>query len=53
VLTAFSQLILNEEGLSVLPASSAALAAMAEYVKEKARPKESTFVVVLTSRNYG
>ena len=53
VLTAFSQLLLNEEGLSVLPASSAALAAMAEYVKEKARPKESTFVVVLISRNYG
>lgn len=53
VLTAFSELLLREEGLSVLPASSAALAAMAEYVKEKARPKESTFVVVLTSRNYG
>jgi len=53
VLTAFSELLLREEGLSVLPASSAALAAMAEYVKEKARPRDSTFVVVLTSRNYG
>ncbi len=53
VLAAFSQMLLNEEGLAVLPASSAALAAMTEYVKEKARPRESTFVVVLTSRNYG
>jgi len=53
VITAFSELLLKEEGLSVLPASSAALAAMAEYVKEKARPKESTFVAVLTSRNHG
>lgn len=53
VLIAFSELLLREEGLSVLPASSAALAAMAEYVKEKASPRMSMFVVVLTSRNYG
>ena len=48
----FSHLLRTQEGLSVLPASAAALAGMAEYVKEKAGTKDSSFVVVLTSRDF-
>jgi threonine synthase len=48
----FSNLLEKEEGLSVLPASAASVAAMAEYVKERATPKDKCFVSVLTSRKY-
>ena len=48
----FSNLLEREEGLSVLPASAASVAAMAEYVKERATPKDKCFVSVLTSRKY-
>jgi threonine synthase len=49
---AFSHLLEKEEGLSVLPASAASVAAMAEYVKARATPKDKCFVSVLTSRKY-
>ena len=52
MLETFSEILEREEGLSVLPASASALAAMAENYKEKATPKEDDFVVVLTSRRY-
>ena len=48
----FSDLLMREEGLSVLPASAASVAAMSEYVKERATPKDKCFVSVLTSRKY-
>ncbi len=51
-MVAFSNLLEKEEGLSVLPASAASVAAMAEYVKERATPKDKCFVSVLTSRKY-
>lgn len=49
---AFSNLLEKEEGLSVLPASAASVAAMSEYVKERATPRAKCFVSVLTSRKY-
>jgi threonine synthase len=49
---AFSDLLRKEEGLCVLPASSASLAGLAEYAKTKATPRMKTFVAVLTSRMY-
>jgi threonine synthase len=52
VMVTFSSLLEKEEGLSVLPASAASLAALAEYAKTEATPKMSTFVAVLTSRKY-
>jgi threonine synthase len=52
IMDAFSLLLLKEEGLSVLPASAASVAAMAEYVKTRASPKDKCFVSVLTSRKY-
>jgi len=52
LLNTFSKILEREEGFSVLPASASALAAMSEYCKEKATPKETDFVVVLTSRKY-
>lgn len=52
ILIAFSEILEKEEGFSVLPASASALAAMSEYIKERATPKEEEFVVVLTSRKY-
>jgi threonine synthase len=52
VMVTFSKLLEKEEGLSVLPASSASLAAMAEYAKTKATPKMSSFVAILTARRY-
>jgi threonine synthase len=52
VLEAFSSLLEKEEGLSVLPASAASVAAMAEYVKNTHYVKEHTFVSVLTARKY-
>ena len=48
----FSNLLMREEGLSVLPASAASVAAMSEYVKERATPRDKCFVSVLTSRKY-
>ena len=48
----FSNLLEKEEGLSVLPASAASVAAMSEYVKERVTPKDKCFVSVLTSRKY-
>ena len=48
----FSDLLMREEGLSVLPASAASVAAMSEYVKERSTPKDKCFVSVLTSRKY-
>jgi len=48
----FSDLLMREEGLSVLPASAASVAAMSEYVKERATPRDKCFVSVLTSRKY-
>lgn len=52
VMIAFSTLLEKEEGLSVLPASAASVAAMAEYVKDRATSKDKCFVSVLTSRRY-
>jgi threonine synthase len=52
IMDAFSQLLEKEEGLSVLPASAASVAAMAEYVKARTSPKDKCFVSVLTSRKY-
>jgi len=52
VMVTFSRLLEKEEGLSVLPASAASLAALAEYAKTKATPKMSAFVAVLTGRKY-
>ncbi|MBD3206739.1 pyridoxal-phosphate dependent enzyme [Candidatus Bathyarchaeota archaeon] len=52
MLEIFSEILERQEGFSVLPASASALAAMIEYSKEKATPKEDDFVVVLTSRKY-
>jgi threonine synthase len=52
VMIAFSNLLEKEEGLSVLPASAASVAAISEYVKERATPREKCFVSVLTSRKY-
>ena len=52
VMVAFSRLLEKEEGLSVLPASAASLAAIAEYAKTRATPKMSSFVAVLTGRRY-
>ncbi|TFH14708.1 pyridoxal-phosphate dependent enzyme [Candidatus Bathyarchaeota archaeon] len=52
IMIAFSHLLEKEEGLSVLPASAASVAAMAEYVKARATPKDKCFVSVLTSRKY-
>jgi threonine synthase len=52
IMDAFSHLLEKEEGLSVLPASAASAAAMAEYVKARASPKDKCFVSVLTSRKY-
>ncbi|MFH0849456.1 MAG: pyridoxal-phosphate dependent enzyme [Candidatus Bathyarchaeota archaeon] len=52
VMVTFSSLLEKEEGLSVLPASAASLAALAEYAKTKATPKMSTFVAVPTGRKY-
>ena len=52
IMVTFSNLLEREEGLSVLPASAASVAAMAEYVKERATPKDKCFVSVLTSRKY-
>lgn len=52
IMIAFSQLLEKEEGLSVLPASAASVAGMAEYVKARATPKDKCFVSVLTSRKY-
>jgi threonine synthase len=52
VMVAFSSLLEKEEGLCVLPASAAAVAGMAEYVKERSTPKEKCFVTVLTSKKY-
>jgi threonine synthase len=52
IMIAFSNLLEKEEGLSVLPASAASVAAMSEYVKERATPKFKCFVSVLTSRKY-
>ena len=51
-MVAFSDLLMREEGLSVLPASAASVAAMSEYVKERATPRDKCFVSVLTSRKY-
>ena len=52
VMITFSTLLEKEEGLSVLPASAASAAAMADYVKARASPKDKCFVSVLTSRKY-
>lgn len=52
IMIAFSDLLEKEEGLSVLPASAASVAAMSEYVKERAKTKDKCFVSVLTSRKY-
>lgn len=52
VMITFSTLFEKEEGLSVLPASAASAAAMADYVKARASPKDKCFVSVLTSRKY-
>jgi threonine synthase len=52
ILVTFSNLLEKEEGLSVLPASAASVAALSEYVKERATPKDKCFVSVLTSRKY-
>ncbi len=52
VMSAFSTLLEQEEGLSVLPASAASLAALSEYVKATRSAKEHTFVAVLTGRKY-
>jgi threonine synthase len=52
IMIAFSQLLEKEDGLSVLPASAASVAAMAEYVKVRSTPKDKCFVSVLTSRKY-
>ena len=52
IMIAFSQLLEKEDGLSVLPASAASVAAMVEYVKERATPKDKCFVSVLTSRKH-
>jgi threonine synthase len=52
IMIAFSSLLEKEEGLSVLPASAASVAAMAEYVKARATHKDKCFVSVLTSRKY-
>jgi threonine synthase len=52
IMDAFSHLLEKEEGLSVLPASAASVAAMSEYVKEQASLKDKCFVSVLTSRKY-
>jgi threonine synthase len=49
---AFSHFLEKEEGLSVLPASAASVAAMAEFVKTRASLKNKCFVSVLTSRKY-
>jgi threonine synthase len=43
VMIAFSTLLEKEEGLSVLPASAASVAAMAEYVKDRATSKDKCF----------
>ena len=52
IMIAFSSLLEKEEGLSVLPASAASVAGMAEYVKARASHKDKCFVSVLTSRKY-
>ncbi len=52
IMITFSNLLEKEEGLSVLPASAASVAAMSEYVKARATPKSKCFVSVLTSRKY-
>ncbi len=52
VMEAFSTLLEQEEGLSVLPASAASLAALSEYVKVTRYVKENSFVAVLTGRRY-
>lgn len=52
VMDAFSQLLEKQEGLSVLPASAASVAAMAEYVKSRSSPKGKCLVSVLTSRKH-
>jgi threonine synthase len=52
IMSAFSQFLEKEEGLSVLPASAASTAAMAKFVKVKSSVKDKCFVSVLTSRKY-
>ena len=52
IMIAFSSLLEKEEGLSVLPASAASVAGMAEFVKARATHKDKCFVSVLTSRKY-
>lgn len=52
IMNTFSHFLEKEEGLSVLPASAASVAAMAEYVKAKVSLKDKCFVSVLTSRKY-
>ena len=48
-LLAFSGILAHEEGILVLPASSSALAALADYAKNRASG-ERTYVAVLTGR---
>ena len=47
----FSDILLHEEGLSVLPASCASLAALTYYIKEKRLRKGLDLVAFFTARN--
>jgi len=51
VLVAFSEMLANEEGLLVLPASASSLAALADYSKKKPSG-ERTYLAVLTGRRH-
>jgi len=47
----YSDIIVREEGLSVLPASCASLAALTYYIKEKRLQKGMDLVAFFTARN--
>jgi threonine synthase len=48
----YSEILKCEEGLSVLPASTASLAALTQYVKKKKQTKGKDLVAFLTARNF-
>lgn len=48
----YSDILAREEGLLVLPASCASLAAIVEYAKEKKPEKDEKYVAVLTARRF-
>ncbi len=48
----YSEILLREEGLSVLPASCSSVAALPLYIKERKLRKGLDLVALLTARNF-